>query len=55
MPRAPAAPLTHALADDYLEFVAARCRPNALLAAAYEPEGLLLGGVQGARCLRAFG
>jgi integrase/recombinase XerD len=28
--------LGHALVDDYLEFVAARCRPNTLLATAYD-------------------
>ncbi|CAM5713969.1 tyrosine-type recombinase/integrase [Streptomyces antimycoticus] len=32
----PAASLGHALVDDYLEFVAARCRPNTLLATAYD-------------------
>ncbi|MFD8726129.1 hypothetical protein ACFV2H_51560 [Streptomyces sp. NPDC059629] len=32
----PVASLGHALVDDYLEFVAARCRPNTLLAAAYD-------------------
>ncbi|WP_258314415.1 hypothetical protein [Streptomyces sp. Act143] len=31
-----AASLGHALVDDYFEAVAARCRPNTLLAAAYE-------------------
>ncbi|MFE2092264.1 hypothetical protein [Streptomyces sp. NPDC059460] len=32
----PAASLGHAVVDDYLEFVAARCRPNTLLATAYD-------------------
>ncbi|MFI7301391.1 hypothetical protein [Streptomyces sp. NPDC050121] len=32
----PAASLGHVLVDDYLEFVAARCRPNTLLATAYD-------------------
>ncbi|WP_406415331.1 tyrosine-type recombinase/integrase [Streptomyces sp. NBC_00873] len=32
----PTASLGHALVDDYLEFVAARCRPNTLLATAYD-------------------
>jgi len=32
----PAASLGHALVDDYLEFAAARCRPNTLLATAYD-------------------
>ncbi|MFD7324005.1 tyrosine-type recombinase/integrase [Streptomyces sp. NPDC059875] len=32
----PAASLGHALVDDYLQFVAARCRPNTLLATAYD-------------------
>ncbi|MCX5261686.1 tyrosine-type recombinase/integrase [Streptomyces canus] len=32
----PAASLGPALVDDYLEFVAARCRPNTLLATAYD-------------------
>jgi integrase/recombinase XerD len=32
----PSASLGHALVDDYLEFVAARCRPNTLLATAYD-------------------
>lgn len=32
----PAVSLGHALVDDYLEFVAARCRPNTLLATAYD-------------------
>ncbi|MFE7842404.1 tyrosine-type recombinase/integrase [Streptomyces sp. NPDC057474] len=32
----PAASLGHPLVDDYLEFVAARCRPNTLLATAYD-------------------
>ncbi|MGW5779855.1 tyrosine-type recombinase/integrase [Streptomyces sp. NPDC003863] len=32
----PAASLGHPLIDDYLEFVAARCRPNTLLATAYD-------------------
>lgn len=32
----PAASLGHDLVDDYLEFVAARCRPNTLLATAYD-------------------
>ncbi|MEV8037977.1 hypothetical protein [Streptomyces sp. NPDC086182] len=31
----PAASLDHALVDDYLEFVVARCRPNTLLVTAY--------------------
>lgn len=31
-----AASLGHALVDDYLEFVGARCRPNTLLATAYD-------------------
>ena len=32
----PAASLGHTLVDDYLEFVAVRCRPNTLLATAYD-------------------
>ncbi|MGP3948841.1 tyrosine-type recombinase/integrase [Streptomyces sp. 7N604] len=32
----PAASLGHVLVDDYLEFVAARCRPNTLLATAFD-------------------
>ncbi|MFC7986736.1 hypothetical protein [Streptomyces sp. NPDC057336] len=32
----PRASLGHSLVDDYLEFVAARCRPNTLLATAYD-------------------
>ncbi|WP_033354282.1 hypothetical protein [Kitasatospora aureofaciens] len=32
----PTASLGHALVDDYLEFVAARCWPNTLLATAYD-------------------
>lgn len=32
----PAASLGHALVDDYLEFVVAHCRPNTLLATAYD-------------------
>jgi integrase/recombinase XerD len=32
----PAAALGHVLVDDYLQFVAARCRPNTLLATAYD-------------------
>ncbi len=36
------------LVDDYLEFVAARCRPNTVLAAAYDLRGVLRGRGQGA-------
>ncbi len=32
----PALSLGHALVDDYLEFVAARCRPNTVMATAYD-------------------
>lgn len=32
----PTASLGHALVDDYLEFVAARCRSNTLLATAHD-------------------
>ena len=43
------------LLDAYLEFVAARCRPNTVLAVAYRPEGVLRGGRQAAGGGRAGG